>query len=198
MKNFIPIYRGLIDLPLHDIKLKMRDLLFKLRKNMNVRDAIFFAQVLINDEQEDLAQVVMNDVIKPKIEKDMALTNFDHKSIMHLFGMVWHLNVLNKGKTDTVFNEAILEAAKPVARAMLDKSIISEFQTKIFEIVKEEMDSRGLECFEEYDSGLFYVDVYIPGINLVVEIFGMHHLTESDDGTALNSSTKTRLRVLKA
>ena len=45
----------------------------------------------------------------------------------HLYGMIWQLNVLNKGKTDTAFNEDILKSTSNVAKATLDKSIISVF-----------------------------------------------------------------------
>ena len=74
MKNIIPIYHSLLDLPLADTKSKIRDLILNLRKRMDMKEAIYFAQVLINDEREDLAQQVLDEVIRPKLELDMQLT----------------------------------------------------------------------------------------------------------------------------
>lgn len=62
-------------------------------------------------------------------------------------------------------------------------------------MLKQKYPEKKMEIIEEYDTGYYFVDIFVKELNLVIEVDGLNHYTGSN--IISNSRTRIKKQVLE-
>ncbi|TNV81380.1 hypothetical protein FGO68_gene14669 [Halteria grandinella] len=211
------IFEALINLNGNQkLKQRFQDKVNSLLPTAQIDHKLFVFWCLTIDQNVDGALQVFEKYIKGNVEdimQEFAKSRFNAPvRQLQMLHALYVLNVLLKEKgSQEIQNEVsqclqmvkdnMLPKAKQEQRHLLQQNLMKQEIEKLFQEKEQQVT-----IHEEYDTGFYIVDMYIPELNLIVEIDGITHYSgiqnlgsfhEAEQSIGSNAKTRTKRAVLE-